>query len=93
MPTHLRNDIKRFRLMMRPPLCQRELGWAVGCTQSDISAYERGAVTPTIEMALRIARTLGRDVRQVFYGLDARVSTFFGTASDAPGPEPPADRK
>lgn len=63
------NDIKRYRMMMRPAWPQKELAERVGCSQSDISAYERGAVMPSLEVALRIARAFGRVIEEVFFGL------------------------
>ena len=63
------NDIKRLRLKMQPAWHQRELAERSGCTQSEISAYERGTVQPSLAKALRIARAFGRVIEEVFFGL------------------------
>lgn len=63
------NDIKRLRLKMQPAWHQRELAERSGCTQSEISAYERGTVQPSLAKALRIARAFGRAIEEVFFGL------------------------
>lgn len=63
------NDIKRLRLKMEPAWQQRELAERSGCTQSEISAYERGTVQPSLAKALCIARAFGRVVEDVFFGL------------------------
>lgn len=65
MPRSL-NSIRSLRL--RKPWKQSDLAMRSGCTQSDISAYERGDVVPELAKALDIAVALGRRIEDVFFG-------------------------
>lgn len=61
------NYIKHYRRVLS--WGQKELASRVGCHQHEISAYERGLVMPSLELALRIVRALGRGIEDVFFGL------------------------
>lgn len=51
-------------------LSQRQLAARVGVTNTAISAIERGAHTPSVLLALRIAKALGVSV-EILWGDDA----------------------
>lgn len=60
--------MKSLRLAKNPTLLQRDLAARVGCTQSDLSAYETGRVLPDLPRAMEIASALGVTVEAVFFG-------------------------
>ena len=45
---------------------QSDLATAAGCSQQEISAIEKGAIVPTVYVALCIARALDRKVDELF---------------------------
>ena len=47
---------------------QSDLAARAACTQSDVSAYERGEVVPELSKALDLAVALGRRLEDVFFG-------------------------
>jgi len=67
----IRNNIRRLRFE-RDEMTQEELGRRVGCTRQTIIALEQGKYLPSLELALRISRTFGVPVENVFeYQSDA----------------------
>ena len=65
MAERLKNWIKmhRARLDMR----QEDLAAKVGCTRQTIISIEKYRYTPSVELALRIAKALGIKVDELFY--------------------------
>jgi len=65
MAERLKNWIKmhRARLDMR----QEDLAAKVGCTRQTIISIEKYRYTPSVELALRIAKALGMKVDELFY--------------------------
>jgi putative transcriptional regulator len=47
-------------------MTQQDLADRVGVTRQTIVALERGAYTPSLALALRIARTFGKTTEDVF---------------------------
>lgn len=63
--TDLSNRIRRFRFD-HDEMTQEELGNRVGVTRQTIIALESGKYVPSLTLALRIARTFGVSVEDVF---------------------------
>ena len=65
MAERLKNWIKmhRARLDMR----QEDLAAKVGCTRQTIISIEKYRYTPSVELALKIAKALGMKVDELFY--------------------------
>jgi putative transcriptional regulator len=61
----IRNSIRRLRFE-HDEMTQEELGRRVGCTRQTIIALEQGRYVPSLELALRIARTFDVAVEGVF---------------------------
>lgn len=61
----MKNRVRIHRVMRN--LNQRKLGDLCGCSQQEISAIERGDVTPTVYVALRLSQALGAKVEELFY--------------------------
>ena len=61
----LRNRLKELRA--RHGLTQEQLGRAVGVTRQTILAIERGNYSPSVHLALRIARQLETPLGDVFW--------------------------
>ena len=61
----LRNVIRRLRFD-RDEMTQQQLADAVGVTRQTINAIELGKYSPSLEVAFRIAATLGTPLEQVF---------------------------
>ena len=60
--------INRLReLRARHNLTQEQLGLAVGVTRQTILAIERGNYSPSVHLALRIARRLQVPLQEVFW--------------------------
>jgi putative transcriptional regulator len=57
--------LKRLRLA-RDGMTQQDLAGAIGVTRQTIIAIERGNYQPSIELALRLARTFGVPVETIF---------------------------
>jgi putative molybdopterin biosynthesis protein len=60
----LTNDLRTARAERR--LTQAELARSAGVSRQTIAAIEAGASVPSVELALRLARTLGRPVDGLF---------------------------
>lgn len=61
----IRNRIRRLRFD-HGEMTQQELADRVGCTRQTIIALEAGKYVPSLTLALRIARTFGVTVEDVF---------------------------
>lgn len=59
------NSIRRLRFE-HDEMTQEELGRRVGCTRQTIIALEQGRYLPSLELALKISRTFGVPVEEVF---------------------------
>jgi putative transcriptional regulator len=64
-PTKVTNHIRSLRFAAGE-MTQAELADRVGVTRQTIIAIEQGRYSPTLEMAFRIARTLGVPLDEVF---------------------------
>lgn len=62
---NLSNCIRALR-SKTPGMTQQDLADRVGVTRQTIVALEGGAYTPSLALALRIARTFGKTAEQVF---------------------------
>ena len=64
--THkVRNRIREWRVM-RGDLTQEQLARACEVTRQTIIALEGGKYSPSLELAFRISRELGRNLDEVF---------------------------
>jgi putative transcriptional regulator len=63
--TAVRNQIRQFRLG-RAEMTQAELARLCGVTRQTIIALEAGKYAPSLELAFRLARALGRNLEEVF---------------------------
>jgi putative transcriptional regulator len=65
-PQHdIRNHLKRYRLMA-DGMTQQDLADRVGVTRQTILYIEKGKYSPTIGLALRLARVLGVRIEDLF---------------------------
>ncbi|MGI9207643.1 MAG: helix-turn-helix transcriptional regulator [Rhodococcus sp. (in: high G+C Gram-positive bacteria)] len=58
------NKVRELRKQAR--LTQAELGTAVGVSRQSIVSTEKGDYAPSVYLALRLARTLGTTVEELF---------------------------
>ena len=63
--TAITNTIRRLRFD-HDEMTQKELATKVGVTRQTIVAIEKAKYSPSLEVAFRIARTLGAPLEQVF---------------------------
>ena len=61
----VRNDIRQFRLA-RADMTQAELARLCGVTRQTVIALEAGKYSPSLELAFRLSRALGRNLEEVF---------------------------
>jgi len=59
------NRIREWRLT-RAPMTQAELADACGVTRQTIIALEAGKYSPSLELAFKLANSLGRTLDEVF---------------------------
>jgi putative transcriptional regulator len=65
-PKHeIRSSLKRHRLMA-DGMTQQELADRVGVTRQTILSIEKGKYTPSVALALRLARVFGVSVEELF---------------------------
>ncbi len=65
-PRHdITNDLRRLRLQ-KGGLTQQQLADRVGVTRQTILSIEKGKYSPTVGLALRLARVLGVAVEDLF---------------------------
>jgi len=62
---HVVNRIREWRLA-RAQMTQVELAQACGVTRQTIIALEAGKYSPSLELAFKLARALGRNLEEVF---------------------------
>ena len=62
----VRNEIRQRRLA-RPEMTQAELARLCGVTRQTIIALEAGKYSPSLELAFKLARALGRSLDEVFH--------------------------
>lgn len=60
----MNNKVRLYRISKE--MRQQDLAEAAGCSQQEISAIEKGEIIPTVYVAFRIARALGRKVEELF---------------------------
>lgn len=60
----LHNRLKEFRAKI--DVNQHEMGRLVGVSRQTISQIERGDYSPSVTLALKIAKTLGANVEDIF---------------------------
>jgi putative transcriptional regulator len=70
MVTRIRNRIRRLRFD-NGEMTQQELAENAGVTRQTINAIELGKYSPSLEVAFRIAKTLGAPLTEVFQYDDA----------------------
>jgi putative transcriptional regulator len=61
----VRNEIRRMR-QEEPSMTQAELARLCGVTRQTIIALEAEKYSPSLELAFRLARALGRNLEEVF---------------------------
>ena len=61
----VRNEIRRWRLA-RAEMTQAELARLCGVTRQTIIALEAGKYSPSLQLAFKLARALGRNLDEVF---------------------------
>ena len=61
----VRNRIREFR-QQRADMTQADLAQACGVTRQTIIALEAEKYSPSLELAFRLARALGRNLEEVF---------------------------
>ena len=61
----VRNEIRRWR-DEKSPMTQAELARICGVTRQTIIALEAEKYSPSLELAFRLARALGRNLEEVF---------------------------
>jgi len=65
MTQAVRNRIREWRVM-RGDLTQEQLAKACDVTRQTIIALEGGKYSPSLELAFKISRALGRNLDEVF---------------------------
>ena len=78
MDTAIRNTIRRLRFD-HGEMTQQELADTIGVTRQTVNAIELGKYSPSLEVAFRIAATLG-----------VRLEDVFSYDGGTPGPSGPA---
>jgi putative transcriptional regulator len=61
----MRNDVRELRTEMG--MSQRELAEAMGVSRQTVNSIETGRYTPSLPLALALARHFGRAVEEVFH--------------------------
>ena len=64
-PTQITNRIRELRFAAGE-MTQAELADAVGVTRQTVIAIEKGKYSPSLEVAFKMARTLGVTLEEVF---------------------------
>lgn len=63
---HLRNDIRRYRFE-HDEMTQQELADAAGCSRQTIVMLEQGRYSPSLTLAMKIARVFATKVDDLFW--------------------------
>ena len=66
----------------RARITQRELARRLGVPQSQVSRWERGAVTPSLETLRRVVRACGLELTLGLANADDSYAFFIGRALD-----------
>jgi putative transcriptional regulator len=61
----VRNDIRELRRSRG--LSQSELGGAMGVSRQTVNAIETGRYSPSLPLAIKLARYFGQPVEEVFH--------------------------
>lgn len=61
----MRNNIRELRKKLN--LTQEELAKTLGVTRQTINSIENNKYNPTLELAMKLAKTLGVPVEQIFF--------------------------
>jgi len=61
----VRNDVRQLRV--DTDLSQADLGAALGVSRQTVNAIETGRYSPSLPLAIQIARFFGRSVEEVFH--------------------------
>ena len=61
----VRNDVRQLRV--DKDLSQADLGAALGVSRQTVNAIETGRYSPSLPLAIQIARFFGRSVEEVFH--------------------------
>ena len=61
----MRNDIKRLR--KAAGLRQEDLARQIGVSRQTIIAIENDKYNPTLELAMKLAKQLGKNVEEIFF--------------------------
>lgn len=62
----MQNRVLEFRA--KKGLTQMQIADVIGCQQGRVSQYERGVHSPSLHIAIRLARALGTTVEELFGG-------------------------
>jgi putative transcriptional regulator len=65
----MRNDVRRLRTERR--LSQEQLGHEMAVSRQTINSIEQERYTPSLPLAIALARYFGRPVEEVFHADDA----------------------
>ena len=82
MSEQLRNDIRRHRFE-QGEMTQQELADAAGCSRQTVVMLEQERYSPSLALAMRIARVFGARVDELFWMDGMETATGRG-AGDAP---------
>lgn len=61
----MRNDVKRLRKEAK--LRQEDLAGKLGVSRQTVIAIENDKYNPTLELAMKLAKELGKSVEDIFY--------------------------
>ncbi|WP_115851881.1 helix-turn-helix transcriptional regulator [Thermasporomyces composti] len=61
----MRNDVRELRVAKG--LSQAELGEFLGVSRQTVNAIETGRYSPSLPLAIKLARFFGRTVEEVFH--------------------------
>lgn len=81
-PTSVTNRITELR--STHGMSQAELGQRIGVTRQTVNAIERGKYSPSLEVAFKIARTLGAPLESIFDYPDEPRTTDANQRSEPP---------
>ncbi|HVZ67298.1 MAG TPA: helix-turn-helix transcriptional regulator [Patescibacteria group bacterium] len=65
MAESVKNRVQEFRTKNK--LTQEDLGNEVGVTRQTIIAIEKGNYTPSVLLAIKIAKVLKTEIKNIFY--------------------------
>ena len=65
MGEYVRNEVQAFRV--RAGITQEQLASSVGVSRQTIIAIEKGKYTPSVHLALKLARYFKKPLEDIFY--------------------------